>query len=85
MEKIKTLYRSFIAMAIMLFAYGIGFAQDSAVTSSTTTTTTSSSTTTIQPWMWIVGGIIVVVIIIALASRGSKDKEVIITKERTIE
>jgi len=86
MKKIKSFYRSFIAMALVLFLEGIAFAQDSAVSSSsTTTTTTSSSGTTIQPWMWIVGGIIVLVIIIALVSGRSKDREVVVTKERTVE
>ena len=85
MKKIKNYYRSFMAMALMLFLQGIAFAQDSAVSSSSTTTTTTSSGTTIQPWMWIVGGIIVLVIIIALVSGRSRDREVVVTKERTVE
>ena len=85
MEKIKNYYRSFIAMAVLLFVQGAAWAQDTAVATTSTTTTSTSTGFTVQPWMWIVGGIIVLVIIIALVSGRSKDREVVVTKERTVE
>lgn len=83
-SKVNSLYKSFLAICLIMLSQFAVFAQDDDGTKTVVTKTTHSESTTwyMQPWAWVVGGIILILILIALLS-GGRGNRVVVTKTTT--
>jgi hypothetical protein len=83
-SKVNCVYKSLVAICLLLLSQIDVFAQDDGGTKTVVTKTTHSQSTTwyMQPWAWIAGGIILILILIALLS-GGRSNRVVVTKTTT--